>query len=322
MVQFDGVTRPYSYAGDNWDRYYQTGKSWTNSIALTGGNETQNFRFSVADLQSDGVIPNSGFDRFNVSLSANSKFGKNLTLMTNVMYSNEEAKNRPNVSDSPGNGVQAVYGYAGDINVNDLRGNVDKLGGVPSAEQQAAEGLTIFDGKQPGEEFQVSSNLWGQNPWWTAYQFENSDVRDRVIATGSLRYDITDFLYIQGKAGMDWSTSRLTRLTPEGTGYQRGGSMNEWETRVREVNMEYMLGFDKAFGKFNVNAFFGGNRMRASWERMELNGNNFNVPFFAAINNARDRNYGYGFSEIWNQFYFCFGGSFLQQLPLLDCHMA
>lgn len=297
VVQFDGQTRPYSYAGDNWDRYYQTGKAWTNSIAFTGGNETQNFRFSFADLQSDGVIPNSGFDRLNLSLSTNSKFGKKLTLVTSVLYSNEDAKNRPNVSDSPGNGVQAVYGYAGDINVNDLRGNPDKLGAVPSLEDQAAGGLTIFDGKQPLEEYQVSSNLWGQNPWWTAYQFQNSDERDRVIATGSLRYDITDFLYVQGKMGMDWSTSRYTRLTPEGTGYQRGGSMGEGETRIRETNMEYMIGFDKAFGKFNVNAFFGGNRMRSSWEQISANGNNFNVPFFAAINNARDRNYGYGFSE-------------------------
>ncbi len=27
IIGFDGVTRPYSYAGDNWDRYYETGNS-------------------------------------------------------------------------------------------------------------------------------------------------------------------------------------------------------------------------------------------------------------------------------------------------------
>ena len=297
VVQWDGQTRKYQYSGDNWDRFYNVGTAWTNSVALTGGNETQNFRFSVADLRSDGIIPNSGFDRLNMSLSTNSKFGDKLTLVTSVLYSNEKAKNRPNVSDSPGNAVLSTYYYPGDVNVNDLRGDPNKLGAVPSLADQAADGISIFDGKGPGEEFQASSNLWGQNPWWAAYQFNNDDTRDRIIATGSMRYDFTDFLYAQVKVGQDWSTSRYSRLTPEGTGYQRGGSMQEGEYRIREVNMEYMVGFDKAFGDFNVNAFFGGNRMRSSWEQLAANGNNFNVPFFAAINNARDRNYAYGFSE-------------------------
>lgn len=297
VVQFDGVSRQYSYKGDNWKRYFNTGTAWTNSLAFTGGNETQNFRFSLADLRSDAIIPNSGFDRLNLALSTNSKFGEKLTLSSSVLYSNENAKNRPRVSDSPGNGVQNLYLTPGDVDVTDYYGDPNKPGAVPDLKTQQEKGITIGDGKAPGEEFQRSTNLWGQNPYWAAYQFQNTDVRDRIIANGQLRYDITDFLYVQSKAGMDWSTLRQTQLTPQGTGYQRGGSMNEAETRIREINIDYMLGFDKAFGKVNVNAFFGGNRMRTSWERIAANGNGFNIPFFAAINNARDRNYGYGFSE-------------------------
>ncbi|HEY6976282.1 MAG TPA: TonB-dependent receptor plug domain-containing protein, partial [Chitinophagaceae bacterium] len=93
VVQFDGVTRPYSYKGDNWSRFYQTGHALTNSIALSGGSETQNFRLSLSDLRSDGVFPNSGFDRTNITLSTNSKFGKKLTVTARVLYSNEKTKN-------------------------------------------------------------------------------------------------------------------------------------------------------------------------------------------------------------------------------------
>jgi TonB-linked SusC/RagA family outer membrane protein len=297
VVQFDGVTREYSNQGDNYKRYYETGQSWTNSLSFTGGTETQNFRFSVANLNSTGIIPNSGYDRLNMSLATNAKFGKKVTIGAKVLYSHEEVKNRPNVSDSPGNGVQSMYLTPGDLNIDNMKGDPEKLGAVPSLADQTANGLVIFDGKAPGEEFQRSSNLWGQNPWWSAYQFRNSDVRDRIIASGQMRYDITEFLYVQGRAGMDWYTRRDTNLTPQGTGYQRGGSMSEGEDRVRETNLEYILGFDKAFGKINVNAFFGGNLMRRSSERISANGNGFNVPFFAAINNARDRNYGYAFNE-------------------------
>ncbi len=34
LVQFDGVSRPYSYAGDNWKRFYKTGTTSTNSAVI------------------------------------------------------------------------------------------------------------------------------------------------------------------------------------------------------------------------------------------------------------------------------------------------
>jgi hypothetical protein len=176
-------------------------------------------------------------------------------------------------------------------------GDPNKPGAVPSLEMQAASGIKIQDGKAPGEEFQRSTDLWTQNPYWAAYQQINTDVRDRVIASGQLRYDINDFLYVQGQAGMDWFTLRRTSLTPQGTGHQRGGSMTEREDRVREINYEWTAGFNKAFNKIGVNAFVGGNRMRRSSENVSANGNGFNTPLFAAINNANQRNFGYGYGE-------------------------
>jgi len=105
VVQVDGVSRPYSYTGDNWDRYYNTGSTFTNSIALTGGSATQNFRFAVSDLRGTDIIPNAGFDRTNLSLSTNSRFGEKLTLDAKVLYSFEKAQNRPRLSDIPANGI-------------------------------------------------------------------------------------------------------------------------------------------------------------------------------------------------------------------------
>jgi TonB-linked SusC/RagA family outer membrane protein len=298
VVQWDGVTREYSYKGDNWKRFYNTGRSWTNSVAFTGGNENQNFRFGLSDLRSDGVIPNSGFNRTNVSLATSSKFGKKLSFNSKILYSNEKTKNRPNVSDSPGNGILTMYYLPNDVDVRDMFGDPNKPGAVPSAELQAERGITIFDKKAPGEEFQINDDLWTQNPYWAAYQQENSDTRDRVIASGQLRYDITDFLYLQGHAGMDWYTKRGTQLTPQGTGHNRGGSMTEYENRARETNLEYMIGFDKTFNKIGVNAFFGGNQMRRETENISANGNGFNLPFLAAINNAFQRNFGYGVGKL------------------------
>ena len=289
VIMWDGVTRPYSYAGDNFSRFFRTGQAFTNTLSLTGGGDKQTYRFSYSDMKSTAIIPNSGFNRKNLSLSTNGKFGDKITFNAKVLYSNEDAKNRPMVSDSPGNAVQAVMLMAPNYNIDDMKGDPNKLGAVP-------EGVTTVDNKKTGWELQKSPNLWGQNPWWAAYQFVNSSVRDRFITSGQLRFDITSFLYIQGRVGMDYFVRKTKSLTPEGTGYQTGGAASEGLEQVREINQEWTMGFDKAFGKVNVNAFVGGNKMTRKDEYVSANGSTFNVPFFASVNNTASQNFGYGYS--------------------------
>ncbi|WP_020528983.1 SusC/RagA family TonB-linked outer membrane protein [Flexithrix dorotheae] len=299
VIQFDGVERPYSSAGDNFDRFFETGQAWTNTIAFSGGGDNQTFRFSISDLRSESIVPNSGFDKTNLTLNINSKFAKKLTLNAKVLYSHEEAKNRPRLSDSPSNSVQSVWRTPPSVNVETYKGDPNKPGAIPAGTSD--ELLTIYgqggDPKFPGQELLPAANNWGQNPYWVTQVEQNTDIRDRFIASGSLRYDITDWLYMSGRIGMDWFTRRDTQLTPEGTGYNLGGARTEGEDRVREINMDWMLGFDKSFGKINVNAFAGGNKMHRVSERISANGNGFSVQFFDAINNAATRNFGYGFSE-------------------------
>jgi TonB-linked SusC/RagA family outer membrane protein len=290
-IMWDGISRPYSLVGvqKNFDEFFQTGSSWTNTLALTGGSDKQTFRFSFSDLRSDGIIPESGFNRKNVSLSTNGKFGKKVTFGAKMLYSNEEAINRPLVSDSPGNAVQALMVLPTNYNVKDMLGDPNKPGAV-------AEGVTTIDGKIPGEEYQPSTNLWNQNPYWAAHQFVNNNTRDRFIGSANLRFDITSFLYIQGRLGMDYYTRKSKGLTPQGTGYQRGGSASETLQTVREINQEWTLGFDKAFGKINVNAFVGGNQMVNKSETVQANGSDFNVPFFQVVSNGKNQSFGYGYN--------------------------
>ncbi|MDH3648613.1 MAG: SusC/RagA family TonB-linked outer membrane protein, partial [Saprospiraceae bacterium] len=294
FVAFDGVSRPYVDAGDNYPRFYRTGSTLTNSIALSGGNENQTFRFSVADMRNASIVPNSGFDRTNLTMSTNARFADRLTLSAKVLYSHEEARNRPYLSDSPANGILSMYYVPTNSNIDWYRGDPDKLGGIPL--DQDATSLAIW-GKSGGEELPAGQHNWHQNPWWTSYQFDNDDTRDRIITSTQLRFDITDFLYIQGRAGMDWYFRRESDLVPQGTSYQRGGSLREGTNRVREINYEWILGFDQTFDKISVNAFVGGNRMRRLGENIDANGSGFNVPFFQAINNTVNRSFGYGFSE-------------------------
>lgn len=296
-VWFDGTSHPYSYAGDNWKRFYETGHSLTNSISLTGGNATQNFRASFSNLNSSGIIPNSRYDRINATLSANSKFGKRLRMDAKVMYTNEKVKNRPGLSDAPGNGIYTTWFVPNNIDIRSMIGDPNKPGAVPSLALQDEMGITVSDGKKPGEEYPFSPDIYINNPYWVAYQFSNSDVRNRIIASGLMRYDFTSYLYAQARVGYDFSMKRGRFLTPQGTAYRMGGELSEYETQVSELNIEGMLGLEKEFGKISVKAFAGGNRMRNMWENLNLRGTGFNTPFLDNISNSTVKTYGYDYAK-------------------------
>lgn len=290
VMQFDGVMKPYSFTGDNIDRYYETGNTWTNSLAVSGGGNNQTFRFSYADMKQNFIVPNSGFNRKNLNLSTAGKFGKKVTFNAKVMYSNEKMNNRNMLGDSPGNIPIAVAMLANTTDINLLRGNPAKLGSVDL-------GVVTPDLKSYGEEFQQANNNWLQNPWWSAYQILNENIRDRFITSANMRYNITDWLSLSGEVGMDWFTRNNNSLVPQGTGYQRGGAKGETSNFVREINQTWTLGADKEFGKIRVNAFVGGQQMIRESEAISATGTDFNVPFFTAVSNTKSQSLGYGYGK-------------------------
>jgi TonB-linked SusC/RagA family outer membrane protein len=295
VMSIDGVQRPYSYAGNNFDRFYETGKSLTNSVALSGGNGNQNFRLALADLRSNTITPNSGFDRTNVSFSTNSKFGKNFTVTGKILYSKENTKNRARVSDSPGNANEAVWRLPANINVEDTKGDPNNLGRVPEGWDPS---LYAAGNRYPGLEFLSGySNFWGSNAYFSAHQFTNNTKRDRITASAQAKYDITDFLYIQGRVSADNYYTKNENVTPQGTGYQTGGGIGEYFQQNQENNIDFMLGYDDVFGKISVNGFVGGNQQRGKFERISASGNGFSVPFVDVLATAKNRNFGYGYSE-------------------------
>lgn len=290
VAQFDGVSRPYVYLRDeNIKNFYETGSTWTNTIGFSGGNADHAVRLNASILDNQSIQPNAGYKRRNITASYNGKFGDRVTLTSKVMYSNEDAQNRPRIADSPGNSMNALLSLPMNYDVRDLFGDPDKPGAVP-------EGVITQDGKSPGEELQISNNLWNANPYWAAYQFDEDDLRDRVITSQQAKVDITDFLYVSGRVGMDWYVRRARSLTPYGTGYQRAGGLTESERRVREINLEGVLGFSDIYGDFSIDAFVGGNRMRRSSEYLGLGGSNFNIPFFHTFTNLANQSPGYGYS--------------------------
>ncbi|MCK5067778.1 MAG: SusC/RagA family TonB-linked outer membrane protein, partial [Bacteroidales bacterium] len=287
---FDGTQKPYTNTfsdGTNVKDFYSNGSSWTNSLAIDGGGERQVYRASFSYLSNESPMPNAGFDRFNMGLSTNGTYGK-LELGAKILYSNEEAMNRPMVSDAPGNPSQAIFAMPATIDQSYFEGDPDKPGAI--WDEQYSPGTDFIN----GEELSFS-HPWMQNPYWSAYQYENSSTRDRMIGHALLKYNFTDNLWVRGRAGMDWSTRKRHRVVPYGTAYQRGGSVQECEFNVRETNYEWMAGYDNIWGEIGVNVFVGGNLMRREYEGLHLHSSNMNIPFFHSVGNGASQTISYDY---------------------------
>lgn len=280
VVQFDGVSRPYSHTGEGLNDFYRTGYTLNNSVALSGGNETGTYRFAYSDLNNQDIMPNAGFKRKVANINVNSKL-KRLTLDFSGQYSNQNANNRPRLSDSPGNANFAVLNKPGSLPFDVMRGTTDKLGA-----------------REDGTELRYQQNVFQTNPYWAAHQFYREDVTDRVLGKVSLRYDITDWLYVMGRVGLDYQARTDDSSEPYGTAYKPLGDYNVTKRTIQENNMDLFIGMQKDIGDFSIDAMVGGNRMRRSAENLQGGGNDLVVPFFMSVRNVAAPQVTYGFSEL------------------------
>jgi outer membrane receptor protein involved in Fe transport len=126
-----------------------------------------------------------------------------------------------------------------------------------------------------GDEFVYSRFRNRTNPYFAAYnRFENIR-RDRVFGNITARYNFTDWLYLQGRIGQDFFARDQDYNIPTGmaslgaapAGFVPGFYAQQ-ARRFRETNYDFLLGASRNFGRFGIDATFGGNRM---YQRSDVN---------------------------------------------------
>ena len=280
--QFDGSMQPYSPNKNRIKDFYRTGFNFTNSIALTGSSDKGNFRLSVANTNADAIVPNSDYHKIILNLGLNYKFTPKLSVQLNANYSNEYNHNPPQIGLQDMNVNSTVYTMANSIDVNWLKNKYKD----PNGNEQP---LARFTNRN--------------NPYWTAYQrFENVR-RDRIFGNVSMRYQVLDWLYIQGRAGQDYFTRPYNYDRPTGTrsisaaasGFN--GYFYQDLTTFRENNLDFLVGGNKTFGDFGIDVTLGGNQMQQVSDNIGTSVTNFYVRDLYTIGNGQTKNPFYNYSK-------------------------
>ena len=89
--------RPEARYGYTPDDYFETGHVYTNAVTVSGGTDKNQTYFSAASVNSDGIIPNNEYDRYNFTFRNTSYFLKDrLKLDASASYIYQKDQNMTN----------------------------------------------------------------------------------------------------------------------------------------------------------------------------------------------------------------------------------
>ncbi len=260
---------------DNVKNFVRTGITTTNGVAISNSNDLVSYRLSYSNMTNRGIIPNSDLFRNSLNINSSVKLAKKLTLSTNVDISRNNSNNRP-ATNRGANPLQWAYAVSPHIDIRDLRNYW-----VPGQEglQQLSQG--------PGDY---------NNPWFLAYEVNNSFVRDRVFGNVKADWQITPHLSLMGRYALDtYREQRETKIGNSYTNDSRGGygviNLNRFER-----NADFLLSYKRDINNFSLSVSGGGNtryQKNMDVNTATKNGTGLVIPGLYTLSNIAPANLGF-----------------------------
>ncbi len=235
---------PWESKPDNLKDFLETGVTNSTNVSLTGGDDKGNFRLSLGNLAQTGMMYNTDLTRRNLGMNAGYNMSDKLRAEFNVNYMNQHSDNRP------------VTGYNGQ---NPIQQFIWSGRNVDYAALKDYENLPI---SRAGNSAGLAPINWNtrfqNNPYWSADNVINNQQKDRVYGNVRFTYQLTDFLSLMGRTGMDYWTEDRERIRAKGVDNAPNGYYQRQSFTRKEVNSDFLLMFNKTYGDIAVTANFGG----------------------------------------------------------------
>lgn len=282
-VNFLGNTYDYSYI-DNWKNFYRTGINESASVAISGASDKITYRFGVSNVYEKSILPNASNQQQGINMNTTYDILSNLHLMVNANYIFEKTNGRSNLADGNGNTNASLIHRGNSFDIRWLeRGSADSDWGT------AADGTELLGG----------DNVYFNNPYWLQYRKTNDMNKNRLTGSMTLKYDITDWLNVQGSVQRDGFNMDFKQVQPMGAAADPAGFMVEYSKSFSEMNLNYLIAFNKEFGDWSVAATLGGNRQRTITKQYTPTdgGRPFIVDGLWSVNNLGDKRASKFYSE-------------------------
>ncbi len=250
---------PWISHGNPVETFFQTGQTYQNTIALSGGNDLGNFRASYGNLSNTGIAPNTDLNRNNVSISGSYNLSNFLKVEANAQYINTKSKNRV-VNGYGTESVMYLFTWYG-MNLN-----------TASLKDYWQRGLEGF------QQFNYNYN-YHDNPYFNMNENTNGLDKDRLIGNVSAKLSIFDNLIFTLRSGVDFYNERRTIKRAFSTQRFQKGQYREDKITFNEVNTDFLLNYFNHFADdFNYSLSFGGNAMNQINNFNSISNNQMVIP--------------------------------------------
>jgi TonB-linked SusC/RagA family outer membrane protein len=259
---------------NNWDDFWDTGSTITNSIALSGGNEFGNFRLGYSKLNQKGISAFNDYNRDNFTLAS----GYNLTKWLKANFSADYIKTGGNRSYQ--SGQQFIWAHR-DVSWDKIENWAD----YTDVHIQRAVAGKLADTDPPNWQ-----HTYFTNPFYTNENLPSTNDKDRLLGNISIQATLSEHLKLMLRTGTDvWTDTRINVNNFERVrnGNLTPGTYSEEVLRKQENNHDFLFSYDKMFSNdFSFVAQAGGAQRTNFYKRNYTNVGQLVVDGIYNLSNA------------------------------------
>ena len=260
---------PWVANPNNIEDFFNTGSTVSTNVSVSGSNDLGNLRVSVTDLQSEGILPNTDYNRRTYAMNGSYQLHDRVKVSSSLNYVNGNSKNRPNNSYGTENIMYLWVWFGRQIDMNTLR-----------------------DYWQPGfegvQQFNYNYN-WHDNPFFTMFENTNAFDKDRLFGNVKVDIDITDDLSLMVRSGLDYFNDLRTSRRAFSTQRFANGQFREDMIFFKEQNTDFLLSYNKEINSdFQLGVSVGGNRRQEENRYRRISANSLSVPGIYNFQNAAE----------------------------------
>jgi TonB-linked SusC/RagA family outer membrane protein len=261
----DPWVKPRAY--NNAKDFFNTGTTWSNSFNFMQSVNKGNYSISLGNTHQDGIIRNTGMDRYNAKMAADVSLDKNWSTGFTGNFVSTKIRKQTSANNSI---VQSVYSAPASY---DLKEIPDHLNGNPYS--QISFRKTYFD-----------------NPYWGTDNNKFEERTSRFFGNGYAKYS-TDFnrqdmkLDVKYQLGTDDYTTNYINSFGYGSVSYPTGQIELADYTSTELNSLLTANFDwKLTPKWDLTALVGNETDYKKFTVNDIIGSNYSFTAWNNINNA------------------------------------
>ncbi len=282
---------PYAPVQNNLKDFYERGVTIQNTAYVSGGSNNSRMYLSVGQQDVTGVVPSDEYQRYTFRVNASKRI-KDIEIGANISFMQDKTSI---VGDQIGDQDRTFYWF-----ILNTPANIP----LTSYKNWRTDLYASPDGYY---------NAYYQNPYWAIDTNRNNDKSSRI--NGNLRalWDITDWLNLTGRAGLNrvsgygknWRAEQEYDPDLQPSHSRVSSFVTDSEFQTSTITGDAIFNIDYDFtNDFTLNANIGASLYSIESRQSEMTGRNLSIPDFYDISNRtgelegsadgyKKRTYGY-----------------------------